>query len=577
MGTKLSDIKFPDFVTGIKNYNGDWVKGGYDFQTYDTDTGFNRRKFLINELIEFDIGSYVIPSTDYMIETSVIKFFEFPNGYYMGVKFYQQHPVGQTSPAGFSFNMYDENDNPVGNIPNIFTASGSINASVPSDASILGLRFYATLDTIYYPTQDPAAGTANLGLCFYFFVGWPDNGFFVPLGNYIWRQTAVYTPGYYTGGAVGVWSDLEGFVDYLHNHGRPFSGDIFTDVPFPPDPAGSDDPSEPGGGGGNYDDTSDPIDFPALPTGGALECGAVVAHRVSQQTLEAIMLKLWDDSIFNIGNMWQKSIQDPMNAIVSLHCLPISPTVDGPTDIWIGNFDTELTSPEVTSQYIAVDCGTLAIQEYWGSALDYSPYTKFEIYLPFIGVKELRVEDAMNSTLHVKYHIDVLTGDCVAFIKCGLSVLYHFKGNCKMSVPLTSISSDIVSKLMGAAGGVVGAAGIAVGGGFAAGAMLSATGMGISSASNVASTKIPVSRSGSIEGNAGLMDDFVPYVIIHRPVQSLAKDYNKFKGFPSNITATLGSVSGYTEVEHIHLQNIPNATREEIDEIVALLKQGAIF
>lgn len=366
--------------------------------------------------------------------------------------------------------------------------------------------------------------------------------------------------------------DLESFNTYMKTAGKGTNGkDIYDNDE---DPAGTDDPSHPGGGGGNYDPSSDPIDFPALPTGGALECGAVKAHRVSKQTLEAIMQKLWDNSIFNIQNMWQKSISDPMDAIVSLHALPFSPTVGTADEIWIGNFDTNLTSPPVTSQYIEVDCGSLNVKEFWGSALDYSPYTRAEIYLPFIGVKDVAVEDVMNSTVQIKYHVDVLTGDCIAFIKCGQSVLYHFTGNCRMTIPLSSYTTDALQTTIGETGKMItsGAIGAAVGGG--AGAMAGVT---ISSAANVAASKIRLNKGSDVSGSLSVMDDFTPYFIFHRPIQSLAKNYNKFKGYPSNITATLGSVSGYTEVEHIHLQNIPNATSEEMDEIVSLLKAGVIL
>lgn len=365
--------------------------------------------------------------------------------------------------------------------------------------------------------------------------------------------------------------NLSAFNTYMKTAGRGTGGkDIYDNDE---DPAGTDDPSGPGGGGGNYDDTSDPIDFPDLPTGGALESGAVVAHRVSKQTLEAIMSKLWDNSIFNITGSWQKSIQDPMDAIVSLHALPFSPTVNGPTNIWIGNFDTELTSPLVTSQYVTIDCGTLDISEYWGSALDYSPYTRAEIYLPFCGVKDVSIEDIMRSTLHVKYNVDVLTGDCIAFVKCGQSVLYHFEGNCKMQIPLTSKSTDALTNAGLGIGAIVSAGGAVATGG----SSLLVAGATISAASSVAGSKIRTGRGSDLSGSIGLLDDFVPYIILHRPVQSLAKDYNKFKGYPSNITATLGSLTGYTEVEHVHIRNIPNATSAEMEEIKNLLKTGVLL
>lgn len=367
--------------------------------------------------------------------------------------------------------------------------------------------------------------------------------------------------------------DFDGFSDYIKGHGTPFPGDVFVpDGPVKP-PAGEDDPSGPGGGGGNYDDTSDPIDFPDLPTGGALESGAVNAHLISKQSLQAIMAKLWSNSIFDILNMWQKSITDPMDAVVSLHALPVIPSITTSKNVLIGNFDTEISTPVISSQYVEVDCGTLNIREYWGSALDYSPYTKIEIFLPFIGIKELCIEDAMNNTLHVKYHVDVLTGDCIAFIKCGISVLYHYTGNCRMTIPLTSKSTDALQTTIGETGKML--SGAAMAGATGGGAFVA--GMTISAAANVASSKIRTGRSGDISGSASLMDDFVPYVIIHRPVQSLAKDYNKFKGYPSNITSLLGSLSGYTEVEHVHLSGIPNATSAEMDEIKNLLKEGVIL
>ena len=99
----------------------------------------------------------------------------------------------------------------------------------------------------------------------------------------------------------------------------------------------------------------------------------------------------------------------------------------------------------------------------------------------------------------------------------------------------------------------------------------------ISTAVNVAMAKTHVSRSGSMNGSVGLLDDFTPYLILHRPKQSLAADFKSFKGYPSNITAILSSLSGYTEVEYIHLTGINGATDTELTEIENLLKNGVII
>lgn len=374
---------------------------------------------------------------------------------------------------------------------------------------------------------------------------------------------------------IGGETEYDRFIDDLVAGGDG-SDPVTPDEPDPKPPAGGGDTSEPGGGKGSYDDDSDPIDFPDVPANGALDSGAVIAHRVATNTLTALMAKLWSNSIFDITNMWQKSIDNPMNAIVSLHALPVTPAVaQDPLSLFIGNFDTELNPPKVTSQYVVVDCGSLTIKEFWGSALDYSPYTKVEIFLPFIGIKKLQIEDVMKKTIHVKYYVDVLTGDCMAFIKCGQSVLYHYSGNCKMQIPLAAQTTDAMQNTIAATSrvAVAAAAGGAVGG---PAGVIGSGALAISAANSVASSKISTERQGNLGGAVSLMDDFVPYLIIHRPQQSLASEYNKFKGYPSNITAELGSLTGYTEVEHINL-SVPGANDTELAEIEALLKEGVII
>lgn len=568
MSVNLADITFPNFVTGIKDSNGEWFKGGYDYQS-QRPTGGWTRKSIINQVKHINLGDYQWTIVGAGAVSEPIELFKYPNGYSIKAIFSWQIETENLTHVDLTINWYDLNNEPVGNISGVYQGYSTYSQGYARGWGILENAIVDLfLITRYYYDVDPSEGSPNHGLEFRGVYGFPSEGY-IPRTEGVDYNDSTGLAGDFV---MGSWGDLENFSVYLHSHGDPFEGDPFTDEPLPDDPAGSDDTSEPGGGGGNYDDTSDPIDFPALPQGGALVCGAVKAHRVAPQTLEALFAKLWSSTILDIQTMWQKSLQDPMDAIVSLHALPVSPEVDGSTEIQIGNFGSGLSSPEVTSQYVEVDCGSLNVREFWGSALDYSPYTRAEIFFPFIGVKDVAIEDIMNTSIQIKYHIDVLTGECVAFLKCGISVLYRFKGNCKMNIPLSSASMDLIQNAIAGIGGVVasGAATGAVGGAVIAGTT-------ISSAANVASTKIRTSKSSDMSGSSSLMDDFVPYLILHRPIQSLAKNYNKFKGYPSNITARLGNLSGYTEVEHIHLQGIPNATSEEMEEIVSLLKSGIII
>lgn len=346
-------------------------------------------------------------------------------------------------------------------------------------------------------------------------------------------------------------------------------GDVYKPgKPDPSAPVQDDDPSTPGGGGGNYDSGSDPVDFPSLPTGGAITSGAVRAFKMTNGQLDVMFRNLWDSSFFDILTDFQKLVDSPLDALVSLHCIPLEPTTGATTDVLLGSFDTGVNAPLITQQYMAVEMGTLSVKEFWGSALDYSPYTKCEIYLPAVGFRELKIEDVMTATLHIKYMIDILTGDCIAMIKCGQAVLYKYRGNLKETVPVTSRVNEASFNLMKAGAGIV--TGAAMGG--PAGAA-----MGLASAApQVSASKTHTTRTGDLGGSVSLMDEFVPYIIIHRPIQSLAEDFRTQKGYPANLSRRLSNCQGYTEVDYIHLTGI-SATDTELNEIETLLKNGVII
>ncbi len=356
------------------------------------------------------------------------------------------------------------------------------------------------------------------------------------------------------------------------------------------------DPSGPGGGGGSYVPgpgggqggyiPGDPVDVPPLPVGGSADTGSIKSFLVTPAIIKAVFNRLWDNNIFDVIT-WQKIIEEPLDAIVSLICVPVTPTASGTGNIQLGNIDTGVAAPIIINQYVQVNAGSVTVPEFWGSALDYSPYTKVEIFVPGVGIRPLKAEDVIRLPLSLFYNFDVLTGNFTAHLKCGQSVLYKFPGNMKATIPITSRIYSALEAVMKSAGAVVNS--YAIGGMLAENkkdatlesvqkaANQAAAGTAINSAINVAMSKTNIQRSGDISGSASLLDDFVPYLIIHRPIQSLANGFNTFKGYPSNITALLSSLRGYTEVEYINLQNIPNATDAEMNEIKNLLSNGVIF
>ena len=382
---------------------------------------------------------------------------------------------------------------------------------------------------------------------------------------------SIYSPWRGAGDTVLWVSDEAYFQNWVKDYDPTFKLSDIMDKGEVGDPIQDLDPSEPGGGEGDWDESSDPVDFPTLPTEGALSSGACKAYKMTTANLKSLFSTLWDINVFDIAT-FQKLLDNPLDAIIALNVLAVS--LSGYTvSVWLGNFNTNVNGERVLNQFMTVDCGSLTLKEFWGSALDYAPYTKVSIFLPFIGIRDLNVDDCMNAVIQVKYNIDILTGDCVAGIKCGNGVIYKFTGNVKQTVPVSGRQSDMQMNMLKSV--LSGASGLAAGAAIGGAAGLVAA--GASAASTVASSKFVTQRSGTLDGSAGQLDDFVPYLIVHRPIQSLAKNYAKNKGYTSNIGATLSSLTGYTEVEYIHLEGISGATDAELQEIEDLLKKGVIL
>ena len=88
--------------------------------------------------------------------------------------------------------------------------------------------------------------------------------------------------------------------------------------------------------------------------------------------------------------------------------------------------------------------------------------------------------------------------------------------------------------------------------------------------------KLKVSHSGGLTGASGFMGAQIPYVIIHRPRQSVPENFNQYGGYPSNITMTLADCSGFTSVRTCVYDGLP-FTDAEIKELDDILKGGVFI
>lgn len=341
---------------------------------------------------------------------------------------------------------------------------------------------------------------------------------------------------------------------------------------------GDDDISTSGGGFGTGQEVSDTTTIPDTsdtsefnPTYDIANSTSFFTHYImSIANLQSLATHLYDSSFINQINYLFKD--RPLSCITSLRRLPFEVSSDGTKNIFLGDVDTEISSNVCKHSYQTVDCGVITIPEVWGTALDYNPYTKISLVLPFARTVSLNVDDVMNGEIRVKYIVDILSGDFVVFVLVNqngkTNVLYSYTGNCAIAYPLSA--EDYTQRVQA---GFNLLSSVAVGG--ITGGMPGIVKGGVNSVGNVISAKNVHEHSGNYNGNTGFMGILKPYAIIHRPIQSLPDKIENYKGFPSNIVSTLSSLSGYTEVEDINLS--VTATESEKKMIVNLLKEGVII
>lgn len=335
-------------------------------------------------------------------------------------------------------------------------------------------------------------------------------------------------------------------------------------------------PSSWGGGyGSGIINPSDPIPDPEAPNIDAVTTGLLTVFKPSLSQVNALGDYLWSNA-FDVDSL-KKLFGDPMQAIIGLSIVPVNPPAAGSKSVKIGDVDTGISMPYISRQFVEKDLGSITIDPYIGSFMDYSPYTKISIYLPYIGFRDLAPEDVMGTTLSIKYIIDVITGGCNAVINVsGKGAIYQFNGSCIANVPLSAINySGAIQNAVSAIGsGITTVAGIATGN--APVGIMGVAGLASSAANTAVNTKPAIQRAGSMGGAAGLASVQFPYCIIERPRISAPENYNGFIGNTLNVTMTLSDCHGLTFVDQIHLDNVI-CTEDERNELYRLLKEGVIL
>lgn len=298
-----------------------------------------------------------------------------------------------------------------------------------------------------------------------------------------------------------------------------------------------------------------------------------------------------------------------LNSIRGFHYLPVNIdeicTCSSTTKAYLGSYEYTFDSSVkwVTNNNKMINCGSAAFNETYGDFRDYEPYCKMAVMLPFCGTHELKISKYINTTITIKYAVDVTTGACTAYLYANNIIADSFDGSMQFNRPVTgndqqrqaSAVFEGIMKTGTAAVGTVGqvaggvAGGAAIGGALnsfeaqtaasIAGGAISGGGAAlgvIGQAANTLQMSIdnPISTRGSYGGILGMFGVQSPYFIFAWLRTVEPKNEVAVVGKPSGTGQTVGAFGGFLQTSAFQLATGFTGTDKEAEEIYNIVTNG---
>lgn len=332
--------------------------------------------------------------------------------------------------------------------------------------------------------------------------------------------------------------------------------------------------TESGGGYGSGSNPTDDINIPALPSVPITNTGVCLYSLTSTQ-VQAFTGWLWTSD-------WQDNIKkirtDSMQNIIGISLIdyPISGT---PSTIQVGNLNTSVNG-NIVNNWLTVDCGSITLEEYYGSFADYEPFIATTLFLPKVGFVQIPADTIINNSIKIVYNIELISGEglCYVYItdnRNGFSYVFNTY-TCHVTANIPTSASDHTQQLTALINAGINST-VAIGGAIAtsgatAGSALSTV---ASSALNVATTKNPTVTRGNFGNFGNILCYKKPYIIINRTNLTKPSSFQENNGYLINYTAKIQGHTGYLKTRDYHCEfNAPYNHRAEIER---LLNSGVII
>ena len=340
-----------------------------------------------------------------------------------------------------------------------------------------------------------------------------------------------------------------------------------------------DNPADDNPGTGN--NTSDPVEYPRplyIPNATVYDRYFLTPNQVPD-----VKKFLFSDTfVDNVRRLWT----NPAEYVISLVCYPFDVASTGLTTtsgvVSVGGVSSNIAAAALTDKGVPYFYGgSVYVDNYYNSYLDYEPYTSIDIYIPYIGVRPLNVSQVVGHTLCIGYYIDLNTQQITALIGLdgqsgGLGqVVTQFVGTIGIQTPLSGTSAqDMIRNIVAQTAGLITGVGAIAGGVMSANPALLASGVASTSNALLGGGHTAPSYYGSLSPVSGLYTPQVAYLIINRPRQAMPAAYLEQVGFSSNYSGKVSQFSGYLECASVNIASTTTMTAEEQQEIINLLTGG---
>lgn len=288
----------------------------------------------------------------------------------------------------------------------------------------------------------------------------------------------------------------------------------------------------------------------------------------------------WDDAVDTVVNNITVGLRqmiatgkapDSIKSCIYVAC-PASKFSGNNANIWLGDFDTDVSGKLLDPTSRAVETHTLSIPWQFTDWRKNSPYTYVYIKLPYVGLipipsSQIISATTLNVTTFVTQNGDV---SHLVYASGGTEQIYlgRFGGNCSCNVLIGSTGLNPVAEMVG--GLAVGGAGIASAFANTTGAMIS---YGTAAIAGFLGALNPLSATAGSGGGGAFTDDaiYACYCVCH-DTNVDPSSVSVFMGTPTMAVKSLAGLSGYVECRNASVAI--DASNDTINRVNNMLNGG---